>query len=194
MNINARQIDENTPVFINSDRPIMSLDSTKFIVSKDSVLINKKTIKFNSKGVFLSFDSKETERFRYEILPNAVTDIFGYSNLDTIIGFINVREKDFYGTFILDFKPQNDSANYIIQLLDEKENVVRKKEITKSKKIIFDNLFPRKYKIKVILDKNKNGRWDTGDYYKNLQPEPVYYLPTVIEIRSNWELEEEFIF
>ena len=38
-----------------------------------------------------------------------------------------------------------------------------------------------------INDFNENGKWDTGEYLKKLQPEPVELLPVTIEVRSNWD-------
>ena len=41
-----------------------------------------------------------------------------------------------------------------------------------------------------IYDRNGNGRWDTGDYDKGLQPEEVYYFPQAIDVRTNWDIEQ----
>ena len=40
---------------------------------------------------------------------------------------------------------------------------------------------------------NGNGKWDTGNYLKMMQPEKVSYYPDVIDVRANWELEQNFI-
>ena len=34
--------------------------------------------------------------------------------------------------------------------------------------------------------------WDTGNYIKRKQPEPVYYFPSEIDVRANWDLNETF--
>ena len=190
----TNQIDENRPFTITFDRPIELKDSSKVKFFKDSVRLKLDSFKVKFKTLELYFKSKEKDRIRYEILPKSVEDIFGYSLLDTLIGFVNVREKDYYGVFTLDFKPKNDSVNYIIQLLSEDDKILREKLVFGNQKINFSKLQPGKYKVRVIQDLNKNGKWDTGDYYKNLQPENVNYFSNKIEIRSNWEMEEEFVF
>ena len=86
----------------------------------------------------------------------------------------------------MDHKP----GNYIIQLLDEKEKILEERMIDKPGKIQFDYLFPGKYKLKAILDQNKNGQWDTGVYLKHIQPEEVFYFPKTIEVRGNWDIDE----
>ena len=50
-------------------------------------------------------------------------------------------------------------------------------------------LEPDGYILRVIIDDNKNGVWDTGNYLEQIQPERVLYYPEVIELRANWEIE-----
>ena len=42
----------------------------------------------------------------------------------------------------------------------------------------------------VIKDANGNGKWDTGNYLKKIQPEEVEYLKESINVRANWEFNE----
>ena len=55
------------------------------------------------------------------------------------------------------------------------------------------HLFPGEYKIKVVEDRNKNGKWDTGNYSQNIQPERVFFFEKPISIRGYWDLEEDFV-
>ena len=45
---------------------------------------------------------------------------------------------------------------------------------------------------KLIEDSNNNNVWDTGNYLKRVKPEPVYYFPSELEVRANWDLNETF--
>ena len=54
-------------------------------------------------------------------------------------------------------------------------------------------LTPKKYKIRIIYDTNTNGKWDTGNYLNKQKPEAVYHFPTLLDVRANWELQEQFI-
>lgn len=56
--------------------------------------------------------------------------------------------------------------------------------------VVFKNVAPGKYYARIILDRNNNGRWDTGDYYKDLQPEIVSYSNKEYEVKANWHIEE----
>jgi hypothetical protein len=48
------------------------------------------------------------------------------------------------------------------------------------------------YKVKVIFDLDGNGKWTTGDFESKRQPEPVSYYPAVIEVKVQWDLEQEW--
>ena len=88
--------------------------------------------------------------------------------------------------------------NYIVILLNEKEQVIRERVIecsltsSSEKTINYENLAPGIYFIKVIEDANKNGLFDTGDYFLNKQPESVFINDNSIKLLAGWEIENEW--
>jgi hypothetical protein len=48
---------------------------------------------------------------------------------------------------------------------------------------------PGDYEVKILFDLNNNGKWDTGDYWKKIQPERVVARKKPISIRANWDNE-----
>jgi hypothetical protein len=95
-----------------------------------------------------------------------------------------------YGEFAVSINRQQNDFPVIIQLLNEKGLVVDEKIVTTEKRIDFGLLPPAKYGLKAIMDSNKNGRWDTGQFINKIQPERVLVHPKLFEVRTNWELEE----
>ncbi|MFO7790299.1 MAG: Ig-like domain-containing protein [Bacteroidota bacterium] len=55
------------------------------------------------------------------------------------------------------------------------------------------HLQPGTYGIRLVKDLNFNQKWDTGDFDKKRQPEPVWYKSEDIELRENWTQETEWI-
>ena len=51
-------------------------------------------------------------------------------------------------------------------------------------------LSPKKYLVRIIIDANKNSKWDTGNYFKKNQPEKVIYFSKEIEVKENWFVNE----
>ncbi len=127
------------------------------------------------------------------IFPDSIFYGITHISHDSIrLSFKTKAERDF-GNLVLSMNMDKRPGQYIVQLMDEKETLVyEEKVVNASGKIRFDFLTPGKYKIKAIHDRNFNGHWDTGNYRKKIQPEEVIYLPKIIEIRSNWDVEEEW--
>ena len=141
----------------------------------------------------LLFDIPWKESASYEIIiPDSIlTDLTGKQNDSLNFRFGTLSPED-YG--ILRMKVSiSDSLNpYVVQLLDGKEKVLREAVVEGEASLEFQYLQPAKYVIKAIQDRNRNGRWDSGNYLKGIQPEKVYYFPESIEIRGNWEMDEEW--
>jgi hypothetical protein len=97
------------------------------------------------------------------------------------------QKADYYGTVIV--TAENVTSPIIVQLLTEKEELVKEKFISQNNTVAFDFLQPKKYKLKVIYDNNNNRKWDTGNYLKKIQPEKVIYYEGEINVRSNWDVE-----
>jgi hypothetical protein len=55
----------------------------------------------------------------------------------------------------------------------------------------FKKMHPGTYEIRIIYDDNANGKWDTGIFRQQRQPERVYAHPEKINVRANWEMEAE---
>lgn len=83
-----------------------------------------------------------------------------------------------------------DTIPSFIELLDKADKPIRKSRV-KDNAAIFRDLNPGTYYARIILDENNNGIWDTGDFYKGLQPEMVCYYPGIFEIKAFWNIDNE---
>ncbi|OKL41253.1 Ig-like domain-containing domain [Pontibacter flavimaris] len=81
-----------------------------------------------------------------------------------------------------------DHTSYTLQLLNSEYKVVEERGVGKTFR--FRNIAPGSYYIRVLIDENKNGKWDKADPEFKVQPEPVYMHPATIEVRANWEVED----
>ncbi|WP_019207117.1 Ig-like domain-containing protein [Phocaeicola abscessus] len=95
---------------------------------------------------------------------------------------------DHYGTILLNIP---DGEGGIVELLDGGGKVLRTTSVTKDGTADFYFLNPgTKFYIRMFVDRNGNGVWDTGNYERHLQPEEMYYFPKVWEMKANFEFEE----
>lgn len=128
--------------------------------------------------------------YRLRIDSAAVTSIYGL-HTDKVENTMRVKTLEDYGTLYLNIS--GVKGNGVVQLLNSSEAVVRKQKLKKNNTCDFYFLQPgTKYYIMMYVDGNENGKWDTGDYGKKIQPERVYYFPKVWEMKANFEFEENW--
>jgi uncharacterized protein (DUF2141 family) len=185
-------LDLNSSYFISANTPIIEFDSTKIKMSvKDSLPHNFEVV-FDSltNKLDFNFETEPGERYKIDLFPGAITDLFGQTN-DTLNYQLSTKRLEDYGNLKLKLA---GAVEYpvLVQLTDESGQT--KLEIYSEEKQVFEfnNIEPAKYFIRVIFDTNKNGKWDTGSFLKNIQPEKISHYPNEIIVRVNWELDETF--
>lgn len=125
--------------------------------------------------------------YSLEIDSAAFVDIYGKVSESFKKGF-KVRSLDEFGTLLLNIPSMTDTT-IVVQLLDKSDKVV--KEVTSDQGIAeFYYLSGGTYYLRMFIDSNGNGEWDTGRYAEDRQPETVYYYPGSIEARAKWDLTE----
>ncbi len=82
--------------------------------------------------------------------------------------------------------------NYIVQLVTQDFQII--KESKNEKSIIFNNIAPDKYKLRVLIDANNDGKWSQGNMKKQIEPEPVYIYPELLIIRADWQTSLDITF
>ena len=188
---NSSNFDLNTPLSLIFAAPLKNVDETKISLLKGkekekglSYFQDSTSRKINFKNTWL-----ENTEYTLICLPGAFQDILDFTN-DTLTYKIKTRELQYYAQLTLNISSDSTyKDNYIIQLLNEKETVIYNTIIKGTSKLTIPFLAPGKYRLKAIVDKNNNGKWDTGDYSKKQQPETVIYNKEDILLRSNWEIE-----
>jgi uncharacterized protein (DUF2141 family) len=155
---------------------ISELDSTQVIV-KSNFVTGKKyklTVPKNTVGSFYN-RSSESVRFDFEVAKPA----------------------DF-GSFAAHIK-NVPSQKFWIQLLDEKNEPAYQK-YTNEADVKFVNLKPGNYKLRILVDNNGNGTWDSSDFTNEIPAEDAYLFKkmgekevmTKINIRPMWEINENW--
>lgn len=179
---------------IESSVPIVSVDSTKItITKKDSSEIPFEYALRRKEGAMdLKFKTEEAEEYQITLMPNALTDFFGTAN-DTLIFTPQTKKAEDYGELELTLEDA-DHYPYIVQLVTEKLDVQREQYAKEGQKVFKFNLVePGKYYARLIVDRNANGRYDSGNYLKGRQPEEIIYYPKLLDIRIGRFPRETFV-
>jgi len=132
---------------------------------------------------WLSAHWESNSKYRMILLPGAITSIYPLEH-DTMDITFNTRDMEYYGQILLNLE---NVHNQVMILLINKDKIIRKLIVDTPGLYTFSYLVPQEYRLKFIHDLNGNGKWDTGNYLKKLQPEPVEILPADVTVRSNWD-------
>lgn len=173
--------------------PLLSADLTQIILTQDKDTLVPKIHFADSLKRRLIIETKWKEDKNYSVLipDSTFIAINGLAN-DTIKYNFKTRQSREFGNLILEVDVSKRPGDYIIQLLNERDIILRERKITKTSTVKFEYLVPGKFKIKAVYDRNKNGRWDNGNFRKKIQPEEVFFFQKILEIRANWDVEEKW--
>ena len=138
----------------------------------------------------ITADWRPNMEYSLEIDSAAFENIYGLVS-DKYKQGIKVKNLDELGTLTLNLSGVTDTVPLRVQLLNSSGNAV--KEIVASNNVAhFDYVIPGKYYVSAFLDVNNNGKWDTGNYDEDLQPEDVFYYPREVECKEKWDITQSW--
>ena len=178
---------------LSTNTPIKKIEDSLITVRDiDSILVPfVSSINDNLDEIDIKFEVSPTDNYTIFILPDAIKDIKGVTN-DTLQFNLVSQSLEDYGNIFLDVI-RNNQSKFILHLIDSNEEIIREyKNVDQNTAYNFEYIKPGKYTFRLIEDLNKNDIWDTGNYLKKIKPEPVYYFPSELEVRANWDLNETF--
>lgn len=195
INVDApSELDLNRNIVITFEEPLEKIDTSAIHMSHmiDSTWTDVpfifRTDTITPRRYEILADWRPGEEYKLNIDSLGFKGIYGLST-DKVEKTLKVKTLDAYGTLYLNIVGAGPHA--IVQLLNGNDEVVRQQPVTDKQTCDFYFLQPStKYYIRLFNDTNNNGKWDTGDYNKKIQPEEVFYFPKVWEMKANFEFEE----
>ena len=107
-------------------------------------------------------------------------DIYGKASRK-IKQSIKVSSLDEFSTLIVSLQ-RMEGKNCLLQLLNESDKPI-KEVVAKNNEATFYYVKPGTFYLRLIVDENDNGVWDTG-LYNTRQPEAVYYYTKEIDCKA----------
>ena len=123
--------------------------------------------------------------YSLEVDSAAFIDIYGKASASLKQGF-KVKSLDEYGTLLVSLVGMKDST-VVVQLLDTSDRTVKQVTTTDGRAEFF-YINPGTYYLRLFIDSNGNGVWDTGLYADKLQAERTIYYPKSVECRAKWDI------
>lgn len=189
----SSQFDPDQNVIFSFPTPLAKVDTAAI-----HLYAKHDTLWYRAPMEFLPLENRKYElrgewrpdiEYSLEVDSAAFEDIYGLASKPIKQGF-KVNSLDTYGTLLVNITSLHDLP-LIVQLLDAQDKMVKETK-TVNGVAEFYYLKPQKYYMRLIVDRNNNGKWDTGNYDNDQQAEEVYYYPEAIECKAKWDLTESW--
>ena len=183
-------------IILASNMPIHAFDkeAIKFMMAKDSTEVGFEPIFTpNTSQISFKVKVKEGEKYLFKAF-SAFENFFGQKS-DTLQESFSAKKAEDFGALKLTFK-DSVPLPFIIELTDKEAKKVLYEQYVEqsSPSYSFPFLKAGNYRLRVIEDHNGNKKWDTGNFLRHLQPEPIRYFAKEIELRANWEVTQDITF
>ena len=171
---------EQNGIVLSFPAPVTVFDTSK-------IVFTTKTPKLVESKVPFGVEEDSTEFNTYIIRPevelikgNEYNIIFPFATFKDVNGFTNDSTANTFtlptdeNLSSLTLEIKNVNARYIVELINAKRTrTFRKYIIEEDCELLFPYLKADEYSIRITEDKNSNGKLDTGDLLKRIQPEKV---------------------
>ena len=186
-------MDINADCRLMFDEPLLSADTAAIHLSVmvDSLWVPMDFVFRQSEGNIRNYNIfaewRPEQSYRIEVDSAAFKGIYGGVS-EKFSRDIKFRSLNDYAVLYLRVPGIGDKA--IVQLMTKDEKVVMQ-EHTKGGLCSFYFIKPGTYYLRLIVDENGNGKWDTGDFLKGVQPEKVYYYHHELDLRAMFEYSQD---
>ncbi len=187
----------NLPLLFRSTTPIVSIDQkgVRMEIQEDTMWIpvaapvitmpdSLRPMAFKA-----PYEWMQGMKYRLTVDSAAVTDIYGHVNKKLVHEF-TVKQLSDYSTvtFVIDGL---DGRKGVVELLSTSDKPVAKAPVIGSTAQL-RYLAPGTYYARLIVDRDSDDTFTTGNLAAGLQPEEVYYYPGKLNLKKNWDVEQNW--
>lgn len=185
------------PVRVEFDQPIARWDSAGVRLSMyvDTVLtaVEPPRTGMDSTNLlrrYFEYDWKPGAKYRLEIDSAAITGIYGEWNKPFKHEF-TVKQLEEYSAVDFSIKGLQPGEKAVVQLLNASDAPAYRAPVGEDGHAVLRHLSPGTYYARLFVDRNDNGKWDTG-VVDSIQPEDVYYFAKALKLKKNWDLAQDW--
>jgi Big-like domain-containing protein len=191
-NASNGQLDLFDSLVLSFEVPLKNLDTTLIHFSSDSSFTPLTNYHFltdsTQKKLILKYNWQENTRYNLILEKDFAMDTLGRALLKADTVRFKTKKVTDYGTIRIRFKNFDASVNPVL-LFIQNDNPIRSFPLSGAQ--LNQSLFPPgEYELRVLYDRNKNGKWDPGQFFgKHIQPELVKPVGRKVTIKANWDNE-----
>jgi methionine-rich copper-binding protein CopC len=190
--IGKRTKEITKPLEITFTKPVTEFNKSRITLSVDSIKEQTFTAYVDTQRrnvVVLNGDWKEDIIYTLRLLKGFAKDSSGTEALPSKYLFHTKRDDD-YSKLVVNVPSRYSSKKHIL-LIKTGQDTVYNQLITDTA-ISLKRLMPGNYNMRIIVDENENGIWDTGDLLLKKQPEYVIPFKSDVTLKAGWDNTFDF--
>jgi hypothetical protein len=129
----------------------------------------------------------DTSKYAVNLPDSVFFSVRGKTN-DTLSFSFSRAQRNDYGNLFIQVAPPED-CSVVVELLNGQNKVVDHRVVDTLQRLEFLQLAPQKYKLRAILDIDRDGRWSTGNYHRRFLPEPIVPYKEELDLKPGWDID-----
>jgi len=192
-NLTGNDKDLLSDLILTTERPLRFFDSTKMTFTTDSTFTPvgyTVTKDSTNKNITIKTDWKEGTLYNLILDKDVAEDTLGRRLLKTDTISFTTRNRSEYGNLTIRIRNIDTAQNPVLQFVQN--DAVFYSAPIKSGMLHLPLFLPGDYDLRILYDRNNNGKWDPGHYTDpKKQPEIVMPIEQKITVKPDWDNEFE---
>jgi len=164
--------------------PLLSLDHDLIDLGNSNISIDSGNIR----QVNITSVWQEGKDYTLSLDSGSIVDFFNRAIDSTAFEF-EIGRRNSFGSLSLGLNNAEDSLHYIISLIQGDKMIKTWQQISTADSVLtVERLPPGDYSLRIIEDRNNNGKWDPGNYLEKKYSE-IIHEKSLEPLKENWTLE-----
>ncbi len=179
-----------SPLALQANYPIKTIVPANISLLEDNKPVIFKEMNFTDSSrttIALVYPFDEEKAYSVKMKQGALVSYFNQSS-DSVTHKIDLPQRRNFGLLNTRILLPKDSFYYIAQITSTSGTINYSRAVKDDERISIPYIAPGTYRLRLIKDDNRNGRWDTGNVLQKKLPEEIIYHTEDLNIKANWEL------
>ncbi len=184
-----KEVKFNEPVYIRGSSPLKAVyDSLIIMVTEKDTMPVAGTALSKSNPLMMNLElGSRPKDYSLVFKKGAVENIFGEKSDSAKFDFSSLAKADLGN---LDFTVRVDSTYpMVLQIFNPANQKIIDTTFREVITLKMRFMKPGIYAVRLIVDEDGDGKWTTGSYFEQRQPEKIIEYLEQAEVRANWDLE-----
>lgn len=192
-NLKKKLLMPDEDLMLRFSEPIIDVsgDTSLLVVGADTIFINNRCdfepVDDYGMAFRLLKPIDDTLSHTLNVADSVFFSVRGRTGKAFSLRFNRARHSDLGNVFVNVEPPAGTQA--IVQLLNGRGKVVEERVIDSTQRVAFTYLLPEKYKLRAIIDLDRNGKWSTGNFHRRFLPETIVPYKDELDVKAGWDID-----